>query len=122
MRWKQIDLPALTTSRSTEENQSLLREEWPSWAQTQQQFSAGWLYPMPGADAPSTAVLSTGYVEAYVDFERVTSSSSPLRYYRYLYARIEDGRMFQSGPLKNLEYGHHRNTRPTSFASTAPST
>jgi hypothetical protein len=44
------------------------------------------------------------------------------RYYRYLYAGTEDGRMFQSEPLKNLEYGHHRDHRPIWFASTASST
>jgi hypothetical protein len=122
IKWKQVDLPALGTNRSTGPNQSLFREEWPSWTQAQPQFSAGWLYPMDGAAAPSTAALSTGNVQAYVDFERMASTSPDLRYYRYLYARTEDGRTFQSQPLKNLEYGHHRNERPTWFASTAPST
>lgn len=122
INWKQVDLPALTASRSTAPNQSLFREEWPSWTQAQPQFSAGWLFPMGGAAAPSTAELSTGNVQAYVDFERVTSTSSTLRYYRYLYARTEDGRTFQSQPLKDLEYGHHRNLRPAWFSSTAPST
>jgi len=122
MRWKQMDLPALATSRSTAANQSLSRNEWPSWAQRHHQFAAGWLSPVAGAAAPSTAALSTGHVEAYVDFERITSTSSVLRYYRYLYARTEDGRMFQSEPLKNVEYGHYRNDRPTWFSSTSPST
>lgn len=122
IKWKEVDLPALSTNCSTGPNQSLFREEWPSWTQAQPQFSAGWLYPMDGAAAPSTAALSTGNVQAYVDFERIASTSPDLRYYRYLYARTEDDRTFQSQPLKNLEYGHHRNERPTWFASTAPST
>lgn len=122
IKWKQVDLPALTVNRSTTPNQPLFREEWPPWAQVQPQFSAGWLYPVGGAAAPSTAALSTGNVQAYVDFERATSTSATLRYYRYLYACTKDGRIFQSQPFKDLEYGHHRSVRPTWFASTAPST
>jgi hypothetical protein len=123
IKWKQVDLPALSTNRATGPNQSLSREEWPSWTQAQPQFSAGWLFPLDGVAAPSTAALSTGNVQACVNFERIASSTSAdLRYYRYLYARTMDGRTFQSEPLKNLEYGHHRNERPTWFASTAPST
>ena len=121
IKWKQLDLPALTASRSTEPNQSLFREEWPLWAQRQQEFSASWLYPMGGQTAKSTATLSTANVQAYVDFERIASAPPPRRYYRYLYARTEDGRIFQSQPLKNLEYGHHRESRPAWLASTTSS-
>ncbi len=107
IKWKQIDLPALTTNRSTAPNQSLFREEFPSWTQKQLQFSAGWLYSMDGVAAPSTAALSTGNVLAYVDFERIAPTPPTLRYYRFFYARTDDGRTFQSHALKNLEYGHH---------------
>ena len=122
IKWKQVDLPALAMSRSTAPNQSLFRDEWPLWTQKRQDFSAGWLYFMGDLAAPSTAALSTGNVQAYVDFERTVSASSILRYYRYLYARTNDRRLFQSEPLKNLEYGHYRNYRPKWFASTASST
>lgn len=71
INWKQMDLPALTASHSTAPNQPLFREEWPSWAQEQPQFSAGWLFTLGGVAAPSTTELSTRNVQAYVDFERV---------------------------------------------------
>ena len=113
MKWKQIDLPSLTLSLSTASEQPLSRDKWPTWTQKQLEFAAGWFTPTDGSVAPSTVAMSTAHVQAYVDFERRASVGAPFRYYRYLYATIADGRTFQSEPLKNVEYGHHRDGRPT---------
>jgi hypothetical protein len=66
---------------------------------------------MEGTVAP-TSHLSTSNVIAKVEYERISTSGDPLRYYRYLYAEMVDGRVFQAGPFKNLEYERHRNERP----------
>lgn len=124
MKWKEINLPGLTTSLSTAEAQPLSHTGWPTWAQKSTEFSAAWLYPTGASPATSTAALSTGHAEAYVDFERMAAEAPALRYYRYAYAKVEDGRTFQYGPIKDLEYERHRALRPPWLASpsTSPST
>ena len=123
MKWNRIDLPALTTNRSTVEAQPLTRDQWTKWAREKTEFSGAWYSPVASSVAASTTALSTASVQAYVDFERTASEDPRLRYYRCFYARLADGRVFQSGPSKNLEYERHRYERPSWFLScTAPST
>lgn len=124
MKWKEINLPALTTNLSTAPAQPLTRDACPTWMQATTDFVAGWLYPTGSLPATSTAVLSTGHAQAYVDFERRATEGAPYRYYRFAYAEIADSRVFQSSPIKDIEYGHHRWTRPSWLVShlMAPST
>jgi hypothetical protein len=75
-------------------------------------FSGAWFSPLDGELAVSTAALSTGNVLASVDFERTATTAPALRYYRYLYVKMMDGRVFQAGPFKDLEYKRHRDRRP----------
>jgi hypothetical protein len=110
--WKEIDLPSFTTILSTGQAQPLAPELLPSWAQSSTEFSGAWLYPVGGPLATSTGGLSTRNVQAYIDIERTASKPPALRYYRYLYVKMTDGRVFQAGPIKNLEYKRHRNERP----------
>lgn len=112
MRWNEIILPALATNLSTAPAQPLPRYSWPKWTQGATDFVAGWFYPTGASPVTSTAALSTGHAQAYVDFERMAAEAPPLRYYRYAYAKVEDGRTFQYGPIKNLEYERQRALRP----------
>jgi len=49
-----------------------------------------------------------------MDVER-TDPSDPglLKYDRYVFVRMVDGRVFQAGPYKDLDYGHHLRARPS---------
>jgi len=49
--------------------------------------------------------------------ERMNSTPQQRRYYRFLYAKMDDGRVFQAGPFKELEYERHRDERPPWFSS-----
>jgi hypothetical protein len=121
---EEIDLPAFSTLQSTEQLQPLNREQWPQWAQQTPNFSGAWITPIEGSVAISTTHLSTSNVTATVDLERTSTSGAPLRYYRYLYIKMQDGRVFQSGPFKELEYERHRDERPswlTNYTTTASS-
>lgn len=125
MNWKEIPLPALQTLLSTGEAQPLPRETWPAWAQTTPGFSGAWFSYVGGLAATSTGTLSTGNVDGYVDIERTAPDSPTLRYYRYMYVKMTDGRVFQAGPFKDLEYERHREERPSwlaSYVSTSTST
>ena len=123
MKWKEINLPALTTNLSTAPAQPLTRNGWPTWTQATTDFVSAWLYPTGNLCVASTAELSTGHAQVYVDFERRATEGATYRYYRFAYAQTADGRVFQSGPIKDLEYGHHRWDKPSWLASplTAPS-
>ncbi len=116
MNWKEIPLPALDAILSTGEAQPLDPEAWPSWARTTPSFSGAWLTWVGGALATSTGALSTKNAQAHVDLERKAEDPAPLRYYRYLYVKMADGRVFQAGPFKDLEYDRHREQRPSWLA------
>ena len=111
--WKEIGLPALHMLESTGQLQPLDRKQWPDWARESSKFTGAWFTPMEGTLAASTNQLSTSNVTASVDFERTSTSGPPLRYYRDFYAKMGDGRVFQAGPFKNLEYERHRYERPS---------
>ena len=106
-------MPALQTLLSTGEAQPLPSETWPAWARTTPGFSGAWFSYVGGSPATSTGTLSTGNVHGYVDIERTAQEPPTLRYYRYLYVKMTDGRVFQAGPLKDLEYDRHREERPS---------
>ena len=124
MNWKEVPLPALQTLLSTGEAQPLPPDTWPGWAQTTPGFSGAWFSYVGGPAPTSTGILSTGNVHGYVDVERTAPTPPTMRYYRYLYVKMTDGRVFQAGPLKDLEYDRHREERPswlTPYISTSTS-
>jgi hypothetical protein len=125
MNWKEVPLPALQTLLSTGEAQPLPPETWPAWGRTTPGFSGAWFSHVGGLPATSTGTLSTGNIHGYVDMERTSSEPPTLRYYRYLYVKMTDGRVFQAGPFKDLEYERRREERPpwlASYISTSTST
>lgn len=125
MDWKEIPPRVLETMLSTGQAQPLAREAWPPWARTTPGFSGAWFSYVGGPLATSTGTLSTGNVQRYVDMERKASEPPALRYYRYFYVKMTDGRAFQAGPIKDLEYERHREQRPpwlASYISTSTST
>lgn len=113
MRWNEISALTFSTALSSGQFQPLPPDQWPTWAQGSTKFSGAWGTVVGGPLAPSTAGLSTSSGEAYVDLERTGTRAPHLRYYRFAYVQMADGRVFESTPLKNLEYERHRNERPT---------
>jgi hypothetical protein len=113
LMWKETQLPALDKLLSTGEAQPLPREDWPEWARSKSEYTGVWLYPVLDPLALSTGNLSTDNVHSFLDAERSANKGSPLRYYRYLYIKMIDGRVFQAGPFKDLEYERHRYERPS---------
>jgi hypothetical protein len=100
MNWEEVSLPALETLLSTGEAQPLPSQSWPAWARTTPGFSAAWFSYVGGLPATSTSSLSTGNVHGYVDIERTASEPPALRYYRYLYVKMTDGRVFSGWPIE----------------------
>jgi len=117
MNWKEISLPAFKNALSTQEAQPLARDQWPGWAQAAPDFAAAWYTPLDAPVNTSSGTLSTGSAQAYIDMERTASKPPTLRYYRFVYCQMIDGRVFQAGPFKELEYERHRDERPPWLAS-----
>ena len=105
-------MPALDEALSTGCVHSLSREAMPNWAREVKTVTGAWLYFQGGVHAVSTGHLSTGGVHAYVDVERYDPANPIFKYDRYFFIRMVDGRVFQAGPFKDIEYGHHRDDRP----------
>jgi hypothetical protein len=95
--WKEVELPLLHTALSTGRATELTRDEMPGWAQEVPAVSGAWLYYEGGA---------------HLDVERQHDRRPPFRYDRYLLVKMRDGRVFQLGPDKDVDYGHHLDTRP----------
>jgi len=117
MEWKEVSLPAFETTLSTGQNQPLPREYWAKWAQMKYDYPDAWSTWVGGPLAMSTGTLSTGNVQVSIDMERMSEWPPFRRYYRYHYVKIIDGRVFQSSPIKDVEYGHHHERRPTCLPS-----
>ena len=116
--WIEMDMPVFQGLLSTDERQRLPSEQWPQSLRLKPDFTAMCLTPILDPSATSTGSLSTGSLHAYLDAERVARKGKPFRYYRYYFARTIDGRAFQwSVPDKDVEYGHHRDERPSWFGS-----
>ena len=111
--WNEVNLPILgTDSLSTGAMYSLSRDQAPPWMRKVPFITAAWLSLQGGETVTSTSALSTGNIHATVIVERQHPEGAPLRYDRFLYVRIEGGRMFQAGPDKQVEFGHHPPRRP----------
>jgi len=110
--WKEVDLPVLEAALSTGRIKELTRDEMPGWTRSVPAVSAAWLYYEGGSPLDSTGSLSTEDFHARIDIERQYPVSPRLRYDHYLFVKMADDRVFQLGPDKDVEYGHHHEVRP----------
>ncbi len=115
-RWNEISLTALDAAFSTGHMYRLKREQMPQWAQEAGAITGAWLWSYRGDPVLSTGLLSTGDVHGHFDVERSYPDRPRFKYDRYFFIRLVDGRVFQIGPFKDVEYGHHLNERPAWFA------
>ena len=113
LTWEETKLPVLEELLSTGEAQPLDREDWPKWARSDPRFTGAWLYPVLGPLASSTGNLSTSHAHSFIDIERSATKKAPLRYYRVLYVKMIDGRVFESSSFKKMDYERHREERPS---------
>jgi hypothetical protein len=117
LRWKEVGLPALQTARSSGYTYFVPPTLRPAWAQQLKAVTGAWMYYYGARSAASTASLSTGIAAAHLDVEREDPSDPELlKYDRYFYVQTSDGRVYQAGPWKSLDYGHHLRRRPECLA------
>ena len=96
-------------------NRVLSRHQGTAWMRQEPTLTGGWLDYFGGEALASTSLLSTAAVHASLLLERTEPTApqeSRRRYYRYLIARVADGRVFLTGPDKGVAEGHHLAQRP----------
>lgn len=113
LKWREVTLPALDQALSSGQTCYVPPELRPSWARALSSVTGSWLYYSGGALRTSTSSLSTTDAQARMDVERFDPSNPALlKYDRYLFIKMIDGRVFQMGPFKDVDYGHHLDKRP----------
>jgi hypothetical protein len=118
-KWHEmVSVSGWDSVRSTERDQPLPRDLWPSWMP--QKFSGAWRTALSTTLCLTTGMLSTGNAWAYLLVERQHPQgprSSAYRYDGHVIGKVMDGRMFQLGPFKDVECGHHHPARPIMLPS-----
>ena len=112
-KWKEVSFPVFQQVLSSGQTYFVPPELRPEWAQNLNTVSGAWLYYYGGRPRASTRSLSTSAVNAHVDVERFDPTDTGLlKYDRYFYIKMDDGCVFQAGPWKDVDYGHHLRRRP----------
>ena len=62
--------------------------------------------------AASSGTLSTDHAQAEMLAERIDQKSPTHRSYRYFCCQMADGRIFQAGSSKDLDFDRPRDSRP----------
>jgi hypothetical protein len=112
--WHHVQLPFLNDVGATG-TYVLSRHQGTKWMHDEPTLTGGWFDYLGGESLASTTLLSTAAVHASLLLERTEPTApqeSRRRYYRYLIARVADGRVFLAGPDKDIAQGHHRAERP----------
>jgi hypothetical protein len=111
-KWNPISLPVLNNLLSTGQLQELPRGQWPQWTQKTPDFFTVWITPLDAPRSSSSGALSSGFAQAEILMERRDPDPPTHRYYRFINCQLADGRIFQGGPSKDIDFGHHLNARP----------
>ncbi len=113
LEWREVDMPTLAAAQSTGRAEFLAPALRPPWARAMTEMSGAWLFEDDRPFHDSTSSLSPSAAQAHMDVER-SDPRTPglLKYYRYYLVKMSDGRVFQYGPIKDLEYKRHIETRP----------
>jgi hypothetical protein len=113
LKWREVQTSVLEKALSTGHAHKLSCEEMPTWAQDSHVVTEAWLYAESCKLIESTGALSTEHVHGHLFVERQHPESPNFRYDQYLLVQIVDGRVFQHGPHKDIEFGHHHDERPS---------
>lgn len=113
--WSQVELPSLNLESLSTGTCVLSRGQGAKWMENVPTITGGWLTNNGNPAVNSTCSLSTGAAQMTMLMER-TEPNGPakkrVRYYEYAFVWVADGRVFQAGPDKDVDAGHHQSKRP----------
>ena len=111
-KWKPVSAEVFQSARSSGQTVRLAKDQYPEWANKVAEIQAIWIqdYQAPRA-LHSTGTFTP--VNGSFDVERRGKQRcDPLKFDRYYFITVKDGSLWQSGPYKNVDYGHHLRERP----------
>jgi hypothetical protein len=106
-RWAQLPQQPFAEVAASGCTYELPRRDWPLWAQRTSQVQRVLIYSLgPGEAQPS--VCTTATVVARLLSERYDpKDEAPYNYNWYFVVRSSDGQLYQSGPSRDVDFGHH---------------
>ena len=115
--WHRIELPAFEPIRGSGRTYELNRASQPDWAQRASQVRRMMVYALaPGETIPSVA--TTGQHVARLLSERYDrQDAKPWNYNWYAVVETPAGDLFQSGPHRDVDFGHQLHEPPTFLSS-----
>lgn len=111
-RWKPVSAEAFRTERTSGQTTRLPVNELPSWAMQVSEVQAVWVSAFVEPRVMSSTGTVTPVTGSFDVERRGKKPADPLKYDRYYYICMQDGSVWQSGPYKNVDYGHHLAERP----------
>jgi hypothetical protein len=117
-RWSEVPASTLDGAVQSGCTVQVPREEWLPFMSEAQKFTAAVGFRYDGPTIVLSAQTSTP-VAMRMDVERHDPNDElHLNYVTHFFVRAPDGRVFMSPPVKDVDYGHHRATRPKDFEVT----
>ena len=110
--WREVTNDALAQVRSTGQVYPFAAGDVGGWIGESSHVSGVWISSTSLAPLGSTSDLSTSAPTGRMLTERSHETGARRRYDRYLLVQMVDGRVFQAGPYKNVDFGHHHDDRP----------
>jgi hypothetical protein len=117
-RWSEVSPAILESVAHSGLTTQIPRKQWPPSMAAAAKFTGALGFRYHGPTIVSSAQTSTP-VAMRMDVERYDQNDElQLNYVTHFFARAPDGRVFMSPPMKDVDYGHHRATRPRDFEDT----
>ena len=106
-RWTPLTTEAFRPILSSGKTYELLSQDWPAWARRPGQVARMFAYALaPGERLPSAQ--TTGHQVGRLLSERYDSGDSePWNYNWYAVVQSSNGSLYQSGPSRDIDFGHH---------------
>jgi hypothetical protein len=86
--------------------------QYPNWAANVPEIQAIWIHDYSDQQTIPSIGTSTPVSGSFDIERRGKQPGEPLKMDRYYYISLDSGSFWQSGPYKNLDYGHHLAERP----------
>jgi len=117
--WSRLSSAAFEEVLGSGKTFTLSPSDRPAWAQDQAKFRRMWVYGL-GAGEITPSLQTTASMVAKLITERFDPRDElPYNYNWYAVIESSNGGLFQSGPHRDVEFGHHLAT-PVSSSSVLP--
>ncbi len=110
--WKPVSAEVFQSVRNSGQTVQIARNQYPEWANKVAEIQAIWIHDYQTPRALQSTDTSTPVSGSFDVERRGKQQGDSLKFDRYYYITSGDGSFWQSGPYKNVDYGHHLTERP----------